>query len=116
MTLQSSNERLENQVDQTLSKFREVGGAEAMLETLAAFDIFTQSSLPNARCKERIKKIKTSNLCDLIPLYGPWPGHDKPSILLKSRQGSLFNFNPFDSSLSSANQLVAVPQVQASLS
>ncbi len=108
VVLQSkSEEELENQVDFTLSKFREMGGAEAMLETLASFDIFTQSSIPNARCAERIKKIKTSNLIDLVPLYGPWSGHERPSILLKSRHGSLFNFNPFDASLSSANQLVS---------
>lgn len=98
---------LENQVDLTLAKFRELGGAEALTETLAAFDIFSQVALPNARSKERSKRIKTSNLCDLVPLYGPWPGHETPSILLKSRMGSLLSFNPFDSSLSNANQLVS---------
>ncbi|MFZ3230248.1 MAG: ATP-binding protein [Pseudobdellovibrio sp.] len=106
--LKSENEdELENQVDLSLAKFREMGGAEALTETLAAFDIFSQMALPNARLKERVKKIKTANLCDLIPLYGPWPGHTKPSILLKSRQGSLLSFNPFDSNLSNANQLVS---------
>lgn len=106
--LQSESETdLENQVDVTLSKFRELGGADAMTETLAAFDIFSQVALPNARSKERLRKIKTSNLCDLVPLYGPWPGHEAPSILLKSRMGSLLSFNPFDSSLSNANQLVS---------
>lgn len=98
---------LENQVDLALAKFRELGGAEAMTETLAAFDIFSQSALPNARSKERFKRVKTSNLCDLVPFYGPWPGHETPSILLKSRMGSLLSFNPFDSSLSNANQLVS---------
>jgi conjugal transfer ATP-binding protein TraC len=98
---------LENQVDLALAKFRELGGAEALTETLAAFDIFSQVALPNARSKERSKRIKTSNLCDLVPLYGPWPGHETPSILLKSRMGSLLSFNPFDSSLSNANQLVS---------
>jgi type IV secretory pathway VirB4 component len=98
---------LEAQVDAVLAKFRELGGAEAMVETLAAFDIFSQVALPNARSKERAKKVKTSNLCDLIPLYGPWPGHETPTILLKSRMGSLLSFNPFDSSLSNANQLVS---------
>ena len=102
-----SESELENQVSLTLSKFRELGGAEAMTETLAAFDVFCQVALPNARSKERSKRIKTSNLCDLVPLYGPWPGHETPSILLKSRMGSLLSFNPFDSSLSNANQLVS---------
>ncbi len=106
--LQSKTEAdLENQVDAVLSKFRELGGAEVMQETLAAFDIFSQVCLPNARNKERIKRIKTSNLCDLIPLYGPWPGHSKPSILLKSRMGSLLSLDIFDSSHSNANQLVS---------
>ncbi len=108
VVLQHEDENeLENQVDFTLTKFRELGGAEAMIETLAAFDIFSQSALPNARSSERSKKIKTSNLCDFIPLYGPWPGHEKPSALLKSRMGSLLKFNPFDSSLANANQLVS---------
>lgn len=108
VVLQSEiEEDLENQVDLTLAKFREMGGSEMMVETLAAFDIFSQSALPNARSKDRVKKIKTSNLCDLVPLYGPWPGHERASILLRSRQGSLLSFNPFDNSLSSANQLVS---------
>src|SRR6202043_558767 len=99
--LQSEVEaELEPQVDAALSKFRELGGAEALAETLAAFEIFSQDALPNARSKERSKRIKTSNLCDLIPLYGPWPGHDNPRILLKSRMGSLLALDGWDSSLS----------------
>lgn len=106
--LQSESENeLENQVDVTLAKFRELGGADAMTETLAAFDIFSQVSIPNARSKDRSRRVKTSNLCDLIPLYGPWPGHETPSILLKSRMGSLTSLNVFDSSLSNANQLIS---------
>lgn len=105
--LQSENEDdLESQIDMTLAKFRELGGAEAMTETLASFEIFSQVALPNARSKERSKRIKTSNLCDLIPIYGPWRGHECPSIILKSRLGSLLSFNAFDNSLSSANQLI----------
>src|SRR5258708_2626311 len=51
--------------------------------------------------------MKTSNLCDLIPLYGPWPGHERPSVLFRSRMGSLLSLNPFDSSLVNANQLLS---------
>lgn len=102
-----SEEELEILVDTALAKFREMGGSDAMTETLAAFDIFSQLALPNTRLKERVKKVKTLNLCDLIPLYGPWPGHSKPSILLKNRHGSLLSFNPFDPDLSNANQLVS---------
>ncbi|PIU00989.1 MAG: hypothetical protein COT74_00310 [Bdellovibrionales bacterium CG10_big_fil_rev_8_21_14_0_10_45_34] len=106
--LQSESEsELEIQLDTVLSKFRELAGAEGLTETLAAFDIFSQVALPNARSKERSKKIKTGNLCDLLPLYGAWPGHSQPSILLKSRSGSILTFNPFDSSMSNSNQLIS---------
>lgn len=106
--LQHENEEeLKSQVDFTLAKFREMSGAEAMEETLASFEIFSQIALPNARSSERNIRVKTSNLCDLIPLFGPWPGHEAPRILLRSRQGSLTAFDPFDSSLSNANQLVS---------
>lgn len=103
----SDEEELQTQVDFALSKFREMNGAEAMQETLAAFDIFSQVALPNVRNKERTRRIKTSNLCDLLPLYGPWAGHEIPRILLRSRQGGLTGFDPFDASLSSGNQLIS---------
>jgi conjugal transfer ATP-binding protein TraC len=106
--IQSESEAdLDIQVDAVLAKFRELGGAEAMAETLAAFEIFSQVALPNARTKERSKRIKTSNLCDLLPLYGPWPGHERPSILLKSRIGSLLSLDIFDSSHTNGNQLLS---------
>lgn len=98
---------LDAQVAQVLAKFREMGGAEAMQETLAAYDIFSQVAIPNSRSRERVKRIKTSNLADLLPLYGPWPGHKTPRVLLRSRMGSLLGFDFFDSSLSNANQLIS---------
>lgn len=102
----SSPEELEDQVSQTLMLFREMGGAEAMAETLAAFDIFSQISIPNAKTKERVLKIKTSNLCDLVPLYGPWEGHQFPRVLLRNRSGGLLTFDVFDGSLANSNQLI----------
>lgn len=103
----SSNEDLENKVSETLAKIRELAGAEAMEETLAAFDIFSEIAIPNCRSKERMKRVKTSNLCDLLPVYGPWPGHLDPKILLRSRLGSLVSFNPFSSDLTNSNQIVS---------
>jgi hypothetical protein len=98
---------LDAAVDLVLAKFREMGGAEAMQETLAAYSIFSDLAIPNARCRERVKRLKTSNLCDLLPLYGPWPGHKMPRALLRSRMGSLLGFDFFDPSLSNANQLIS---------
>ncbi len=100
-------EVLDDYVTQTLMKIRELSGAEGMEESLAAFDIFATTALPNARAKERTKRIKTSNLADLLPLYGPWKGHAEPKILLRTRYGSLVGFNPFSSELTNSNQIVS---------
>lgn len=102
-----SHDDLEAQVSQALSKVRELSGAEAMEESLAAFDIFSEISIPNARAKERAKRMKTSTLADLLPLFGPWSGHDHPSILLRSRMGSLVRFDPFSQDLTNYNHVVS---------
>ncbi len=102
-----SEDDLEAQVAETLAKVRELSGAEAMKETLAAFDIFCDLAVPNARCKERQKKIKTTNLSDFLPVFGPWLGHQDASILLRSRLGSLVHFDPFSSELTNHNMLVS---------
>lgn len=98
---------LESQVSQALSRIRELSGAEAMEESLAAFEIFSEIAIPNARARERVKRMKTSTLADLLPLYGPWPGHDRPSILLRSRLGSLVRFDPFSQDLTNYNHVVS---------
>lgn len=108
VVLRSSDpDELEVQVNQTLMKLREMGGAEGMTESLAAFDIFSEFALPNARASQRAKRMKSSNLADLLPLYGPWPGHPNPSILLRSRMGSLVRFDPFSPDLTNYNQIVS---------
>lgn len=108
VVLKSKDESdLEDQVTQTLSQIRDLSGAEAMEESLAAFDIFSQTAIPNAREKERKKRLKTSTLADLLPIFAPWKGHDKSAILLRSRDRSLVTFDPFDSSLTNYNQIVS---------
>ena len=98
---------LEAQAGSTLIKLREMGGAEGMVESLASFDIFCELAMPNARSRERAKRIKTSNLSDLLPLYGPWAGHARPSVLLRSQSGSLVSFDPFSEDLTNYNQVVS---------
>lgn len=102
-----NSDELDTKISEVLTKVRELNGAEAMEESLAAFDIFSETALPNARCKERIKMLKTSNLCDLLPVFGPWGGHKDPKILLRSRLGSLVSFDPFTSELTNSNQIVS---------
>lgn len=98
---------LQAQVDQVLSTIRSLNGAEGMQETLASFDIFCEIGIPNCFSKERVKKIKTTNLSDFLPLYGPWAGFENSSILLKSRFGSLVKFDPFSKELTNHNMLVS---------
>ena len=100
-------DELDDQVSQTLMTIRELSGAEGLEETIASFDIFKSFAFPNSRVKERTKRIKTSNLADLLPIYGPWTGHIEPKILLRSRMGNLFKFNPFSSELTNANQIIS---------
>jgi conjugal transfer ATP-binding protein TraC len=97
---------LHDRVTQALTCIRELGGAEGMEETLAAFDIFCELSIPHARSKERQKRIKTSNLIDFLPLYGPWEGHKDPRILLRSIQGDLVGIDPFAKDLPNYNQMI----------
>ncbi len=101
-----SEDELHDRVTQALTTIRELGGAEGMEETLAAFDVYCELSIPHARSKERQKRIKTSNLIDFLPLYGPWEGHDHPRILLRSTQGDLLGIDPFAKELSNYNQMV----------
>jgi conjugal transfer ATP-binding protein TraC len=51
--------------------------------------------------------MKTSNLADLVPIYGEWRGHEEPRILLRSRKGSLVAFDPFSSELTNYNQIIS---------
>lgn len=102
-----SQDELDDQVSQTLMLFRELEGAEGLEETIASFDIFKDFSFPNARVKERTRRIKTSNLADLLPIYGPWEGHREAKVLLRSRMGSVFKFNPFSNELTNPNQIIS---------
>ncbi len=102
-----SDSDLEDKINQTLLAVRGLSGGEAMVESIATFPVFSQMALPNARAKERSKRIKTSNLADLFPIYGPWTGTQKSSLLFRSNQGTLLKFDPFDSEFSNSNQLIS---------
>lgn len=106
--LRSTNpDDLDEKVSQALSVIRNMSGAEAMEESHAAFLIFSELAIPNARAKERSRRVKTSNLADLLPIYGPWSGFQKPAMLMRSRIGSLVSFDPFDAGLANSNQLIS---------
>lgn len=108
IVLRSENEdELTSQTSHVLQVIREMGGSEGIVEDYAAFDIYENTSLPNSMGKERSRKIKSSNLADLLPVFGLWQGFEKPAVLLRTRMGSLFKFDPFSPKMTNANQIIS---------
>ncbi len=108
VTLRSEDETLvDSQVGQVLQVIRDMANSEGFLETYASFDIFSSHVYPNAIQKERSRRLKTSNVADLIPIFGLWSGFDSPSVLMRTRAGSLFKFDPFSSRTTNANQIIS---------
>lgn len=98
--------KLNRQVREVLARFRALQGAEGLEESVGAWKIF-KGNLPCAPVKlERAKKIKTNNLVDFIPIYGPREGDDDPAVIFRNRLNGLVSFNPFDSKLTNYNALV----------
>jgi len=88
--------------------FRELSSSELFCETHAAFPLFCELAPSQVFSKTRVKRIKSSNLADLLPVVSCWKGHlDEPTVLLQNRKLELIGFSPFHSSLSNANQLVS---------
>lgn len=102
-----SEEVLEEQVARVLQTMRELSGAEGMMESLAAVSIFLECALPNARAKERSRRMNTSVVADFLPIFGDWPGHEEPRVLLRNRRGAVLGFDPFSSKLTNFNQIVS---------
>lgn len=98
--------KLNQKTRDVLGKFKTLSGAEGVWETVGAWQIF-KSNMPLAPMKlERGKRLKTNNLVDFLPLYGPRIGDDTPVVLLQNRLGSLVSINPYDSALTNYNSLV----------
>ncbi|MCJ8276598.1 MAG: TraC family protein, partial [Bdellovibrionales bacterium] len=98
---------LEEMASQTLLNLQQLSGSEGMVESVASFDVFSEVAPPNCRAKERRKRVKTSNLSNLLPFYGAWRGHKAPRVLLRSRSGNLMHFDPFSTELTNPNQIVS---------
>lgn len=108
VVLRSESETiLDEQVTKVLQTFRELSGAEGMIESLAASSMLLELALPNGRAKERSRRMNTSVLADFLPIYGDWPGHEEPSILLRNRRGAVIGFDPFSPRLTNFNQIVS---------
>jgi type-IV secretion system protein TraC len=100
------NKILNRQVRDVLSRFRTLQGAEGLEETFGAWKI-TKGNLPAAPINlERARKIKTNNLADFLPVYGPREGDKDPTVIFRNRLNGLVSFNPYDPSLPNYNSLV----------
>ncbi|MBS1963083.1 MAG: ATP-binding protein [Bdellovibrionales bacterium] len=103
---ESGNKRLNRQVRDVLSRFRALQGAEGLEETVGAWKI-VKYTLPGApMLLERARKIKTNNLADFLPVYGPREGDRDPVVILRNRLNGLVSFNAFDVGLSNYSSLV----------
>lgn len=91
---------------EVLAQFKRLSGAEGCEETVGAWKIF-KSDLPLAPLNLiRSKRLKTNNLVDFLPIFGPARGDEIPTVLLNTRLGGLYAFNPTDSKLTNYNMLV----------
>jgi conjugal transfer ATP-binding protein TraC len=77
-------------------------GLEVLEEDALALSLFLQS-LPLSydpafdRGLKRSRSIVSTNLADLLPIYGPYRGTATPEILLQNRRGEPISFSFFDS-------------------
>jgi type-IV secretion system protein TraC len=97
---------LSRKIREVLSRLRSLNGAEGLAETVANWKVF-RSTLPGAPgVAVRAKRMKTNNLADLLPVYGPRLGDETPKVIFSSRLGSLVSYDPFASDLPNYNTLV----------
>ncbi len=90
-----------------LAKFRELNGAEGIVETVSSLPAW-KTLLPCGATKMlRPKRIKTDNMSDFLPVYQDFAGDGiAPVCLFRNRAGGLVSFDPFDSRLPNYNSLV----------
>ncbi len=98
--------KLNREVREVLARFRSLQGSEGLEETVGAWKVL-KGSFPAAPIQlERARKMKTHNLADFLPIYGPRVGDNDPAVLFRNRLNGLVSFNPFDPGLPNYNALV----------
>ena len=96
---------LTRQTREVLARLRSLQGSEGLEESVGAWKIL-KGNLPAAPVHlERAKKMKTNNLADFLPVYGPREGDSDPVVVFRNRLNGLYCFNGF-SSLPNFNSLV----------
>ena len=105
-----SMDDLDTRTKIVLGTVREMNGAEAICETVAGFKVW-KTLLPAGNIGTvRLKRVKTDNLADFLPLYEPYSGtrekDARPVCLFRNRNAGLVSYDPFDSRLPNYNTLV----------
>src|SRR5690606_30592269 len=54
---------------------------------------------------ERARRMKTNNLADFLPVYGPREGDRDPAVIFRNRLNGLVGYDPFDPGLTNFNIL-----------
>ena len=97
---------LHRQVREVLARFRALQGAEGLEESVGAWKI-VKGSLPAAPVTlERARKMKTNNLADFLPVYGPREGNEDPVVIFRNRLGGLAAHDAYSPALSNYSSLV----------
>ena len=100
-------DELELKTRAVLSKFRELNGAEGIVESVASFPAWKTILPCGTTTMLRPKRIKTDNLADFLPIYQDFSGDGiQPICLFRNRSGGLVAYDPFDSRLPNYNCLV----------
>lgn len=102
----ATEEELESRVDAYLCAFREMNGSDAIKETVANFPLW-KTLLPAGNLTMiRSKRVKTDNLADYLPLFGPYHSLHDPVVLFKNSFNTLTTYDPFSPHLPNFNTLV----------
>ncbi len=97
--------QLEEKSDEVLRQFKSLNQAEGIVETYPCFDGYIRS-MPGSCEGLRPKKMKSSNVAHLMPLYSYWEGNPRPVCLFSNRDNALVAIDPFEHSLPNWNGLV----------
>jgi hypothetical protein len=97
---------LSRQVREVLARFRALQGAEGLEESVGAWKI-VKGNLPAAPVAlERARKMKTNNLVDFLPVYGPREGDEDPAVIFRNRLGGLAGYDAYSPALGNFSSLV----------
>ncbi len=98
--------KLNREIREVLSRFRGLNGAEGLEESVGAWKIL-KNNLPAAPISlERARKMKTNNLADFLPVFGPREGDRDPVVIFRNRLNGLVSYDAFDPGLPNYNCLV----------